>query len=235
MNCDADVAGHDDDGVLEVDGAALAVGQAAVVEDLEQDVEDVRVRLFDLVEEDDLVGPAADGLGELAALFVADVAGGRADQPRDRGFSMYSLMSMRIMRLLVVEEELGERARELGLADAGRAEEDERADGAACGSLRPARARRTASETAATASSWPMTRSWRRSSMWRSFSRSPSIMRVTGMPVQAATTSAMSSASTSSLSSAPRPLESAMRRLLRRRAARPARAGRPYLSSAALP
>ena len=45
-----------------------------VVEDLEQHVEDVGVRLLDLVEEDDGVGPAADGLGELPALVVADVA-----------------------------------------------------------------------------------------------------------------------------------------------------------------
>ena len=49
----ADVAGHDDDGVLEIHGAALAVGDAAVVEHLQQDVEDVVVRLFDLVEQDD--------------------------------------------------------------------------------------------------------------------------------------------------------------------------------------
>ena len=70
----ADVAGHDDDRVLEVHGPALAVGQAAVVEDLEEDVEDVRVGLLDLVEQDDLVRPAADRLGQLAALLVADVA-----------------------------------------------------------------------------------------------------------------------------------------------------------------
>ena len=38
------------DGVLEVDRAALAVGQPAVVEHLQQHVEDVRVRLLDLVE-----------------------------------------------------------------------------------------------------------------------------------------------------------------------------------------
>ena len=42
--------------------------------------------------------------------------------------SWYSLMSMRTIALLVVEHELGERAGELRLADAGRAEEDERAD-----------------------------------------------------------------------------------------------------------
>jgi nicotinamidase-related amidase len=35
------VRGHDHDRILEVDSAALRIGQPAVVEDLEQDVEDV--------------------------------------------------------------------------------------------------------------------------------------------------------------------------------------------------
>jgi hypothetical protein len=43
---------------------------------------------------------------------------------------MYSLMSMRTIASLVVEQELGEGAGQLGLADAGRAEEHERTDGA---------------------------------------------------------------------------------------------------------
>ena len=38
----AEVRGHDDNGVLEVDRAALGIGHAAVVEDLKQDVEDIR-------------------------------------------------------------------------------------------------------------------------------------------------------------------------------------------------
>ncbi len=67
------------------------------------------------------------------------------------------------------------------------------------GSCSPARERRSAVATASTASSWPTTRSCRRSSMWISFSTSPSSRRETGMPVQRATTSATSSASTSSL------------------------------------
>ena len=41
---------------------------------------------------------------------------------------MYSLMSMRTMRGLVVEQERGQRLGQLGLADARRAQEDERAD-----------------------------------------------------------------------------------------------------------
>ena len=112
--------------------------------------------------------------------------------------SWYSLMSMPHHRVLVVEHELGERARELGLADARRAEEHERAD-RPVGSWRPVRARRRAFATAETASSCPITRPWSRSSMWISFSVSPSSRRSTGIPVQRPTTAAMSSSSTSSL------------------------------------
>ena len=43
-------------------------------------------------------------------------------------FSMYSLMSMRTMFVLAVEERLGQRLGQLGLPDAGGAEEDEGAD-----------------------------------------------------------------------------------------------------------
>ena len=66
------------------------------------------------------------------------------------------------------------------------------------GSEIPARERRTASETAFTASRWPMSRSPSRSSMCSSFSDSPCSIRPTGIPVQAATTSAMSVSETSS-------------------------------------
>ena len=86
------------------------------------------MRLLDLVEEDDRVRPAPHGLGELPALLVADVAGRRADQARNR----VPLLVLRHVEPdhgpLVVEHELGEGAGELGLPHAGRAEEDERAD-----------------------------------------------------------------------------------------------------------
>ena len=86
------------------------------------------VRLLDLVEQDHAVRPAPHRLGELAALVVADVAGRRADQPRDRVPLLVLAHVEPHHRVLVVEHELGERARELGLAHAGRAEEDEAAD-----------------------------------------------------------------------------------------------------------
>jgi len=62
------------------------------------------------------------------------------------------------------------------------------------------RLRRTAALTAATASSCPTTRRCKRSSILRSFWISPSINRLTGMPVHLPTTPAISSSSTSSLS-----------------------------------
>ncbi len=74
------------------------------------------------------VRAAAHGLGQLAALVVADVAGRRADEAAD-GVLLHVLRHVDAdHRVLRVEHELGQRARQLGLADAGRAEEQEVAD-----------------------------------------------------------------------------------------------------------
>ncbi|MNM88679.1 hypothetical protein D3C81_1009020 [compost metagenome] len=64
------------------------------------------------------------------------------------------------------------------------------------GSARPARERRTALDTATTASCWPITRLCSSLSMRSSLSRSPSIILATGMPVHLDTTSAISSSVT---------------------------------------
>ena len=122
----AQVRRQDQDRVAEVDRAALAVGQPAVVEHLQQHVEDLRMRLLDLVEQDHRVRAPAHGLGQLTALLVADVAGRGADEPRDGELLAVLAHVDAHHGLLVVEQELGERLRELGLADAGRAEEQER-------------------------------------------------------------------------------------------------------------
>ena len=78
----AGVGRHDQDDVAEVGLAAVVVGQRRVVHHLEQDVEQVRVRLLDLVEHQHGVRRLADRVGQQAALVEADVAGRRADQPR---------------------------------------------------------------------------------------------------------------------------------------------------------
>ena len=86
------------------------------------------VGLLDLVEQEHRVRPAAHGLGQLSALVIADVAGRRAHQPRD-GVLLHVLRHIDPHhRLLGVEQELGQCLGQLGLADACRAKEDERAD-----------------------------------------------------------------------------------------------------------
>ena len=76
----ADVRCHHDHGIAEIDGPSLRISEPPVVHDLQQQVEHVLVRLFDLVEEHDAVGLAAHLFGELAALVKADVARRRADE-----------------------------------------------------------------------------------------------------------------------------------------------------------
>jgi len=69
-----------------------------------------------------------DRLGELAALVEADVAGRRADQSADV-VALHELAHVDLdERVLAAEHELGQRLGQFGLADAGGAEEDERAD-----------------------------------------------------------------------------------------------------------
>src|SRR5262249_3288798 len=122
------VGRHDQDGVLEVHHVPEGVTQPSVVEHLEQHVEHVRMRLLDLVEEHDRVRAPPHLLGEEAALFVADVAGRRAEQARDRELLHVLRHVHADERVLVTEEVLGQRTGKLGLSHAGRAEEDERAD-----------------------------------------------------------------------------------------------------------
>ena len=86
-----DVAGahvrrHDDDGVLEVDHPAIVVGEVALIQHLQQDVEHIRMRLLDFVEQHHAVGLAANRLGQRPRILVAHIARRRADQARHREF-----------------------------------------------------------------------------------------------------------------------------------------------------
>ena len=125
----AEVARHDEQGVAEVDFAAKGVGEAAFFHDLQEHVEDVGVGLFDFVEQDDSVGAAADFLGELAAFFIADIAGGRADEAADVVlFHVFGHVHLD-EGVFGVEHVLGQGAGEEGFADAGGPEKDEAAHG----------------------------------------------------------------------------------------------------------
>src|SRR4029079_14962598 len=106
----------------------LRIREVPVLQDLEEDVEDLGVGLLDLVEQDHAVVLAAPRLGELPPPAEADVAGRGPDEPR-HVVALHELAHVDLdERVLAAEHELGERLRQLRLPDAGRAEEDERAD-----------------------------------------------------------------------------------------------------------
>src|SRR5579862_6867669 len=126
----ADVRRHDDNRVLEVDCVAESVGQLAVFKNLQQDVENIRMRLLDFIEEDNAVRGALDALGELSTFFVAHVSRRRADQLGDRVL-LHELGHIEADEsLFSAEHELRQGAGDFGLADASRSEEQERANGA---------------------------------------------------------------------------------------------------------
>ena len=83
--------------------------------------------LLDLIEQHHRIGPAPNRLGELPGLIVTNVARRRADHPRHGVLLLVLGHVDSHHRLFVVEQELGQRAGEFRLADAGRAEKDEAA------------------------------------------------------------------------------------------------------------
>ena len=125
----AHIGRHDDHGVAEVDRLALAIGQAALLQHLQQDVEDIGVCLLDLVEQHDRVRVATNGLGELAALVVTDVARRATDELGDLELATELGHVEADERVFAAKEILGERLGELGLARAGGTQEDKAAAG----------------------------------------------------------------------------------------------------------
>ena len=77
------IGSHDDDGVLEVDHSALVVGQATIVQYLQEGVEDIRVSLLYLIEENHAIWFAAHSLGQLATLIVSYIPRRRSNQTGD--------------------------------------------------------------------------------------------------------------------------------------------------------
>ena len=126
----AQVGSQDDHRVLEVHGAALTVGDAAVVQHLQQDVEHVGVGLFHLIEQHHAVGLAAHSLGQLAALFITDISRRRTDQTADAELlHIFGHVDAHHVAL-IVKQSLCQRLGQFGLADTGGAQEQEAADGA---------------------------------------------------------------------------------------------------------
>ena len=124
----AEVRRHDDDGVAQIDALAAAIGEPALVERLQEQIEQARARLLHLVEQDDGVRVVLQLIRQDPAALAADDAARHADQLVHGDAAVLILGHVDADHLLLVaEQERRDRLRELGLADAGRAEEQQHA------------------------------------------------------------------------------------------------------------
>ncbi len=72
---------HDDHGIPEIHGPALGISKPSVLHHLQQDMEDIRVCLFDLIKEHNRVRALPDSLCQLAGLLIAHISWGRSQKP----------------------------------------------------------------------------------------------------------------------------------------------------------
>ncbi len=102
----------------------MAVGGPAIVEDLQQDVEHIRVGLFHFIKEDNGVGLAPDCLGELPAFFIAHIAWRGTNQAADGKFLHVFCHIDADQHLFIVKQAFCQGFGQLRLADTGGTEEN---------------------------------------------------------------------------------------------------------------
>ena len=122
----AGIGGHDQHDIAEIDLLAVVVGQLAVVHDLQQQVEDIRMRLLDLVEQQHGVRVLVHVVRQQPALVEADIARRRTDQAAD-GVALHVFRHVEAVQRQT--HGISELLRRLRLADTGRAGEQVGADG----------------------------------------------------------------------------------------------------------
>ena len=83
------------------------------------------MRLLDFIEQDDRVGLSSDCLSQLATLIVTYVSRRCTDQTSRTEFLLILTHVDTGHHVLVVEEVIGQRLRQLGLTYTGRSQEDE--------------------------------------------------------------------------------------------------------------
>ena len=76
----------DHDGILEVHSSSLVVGQTTIVQQLQQDVEHVRMSLFDFIEQYNAVRLPPYGFRQLTAFIIANISRRRSDKSGDGVF-----------------------------------------------------------------------------------------------------------------------------------------------------
>ena len=125
----AHVGGHDDHGVFEIHPPPLGIGEDPVLQNLQQHVEHIRMRLFDLIKQHHRIGLAADFFGQLPPFIIPHIAGRRAHQPGNRVLLHVFRHIQPDHGVFVSKHGLGQRLAQLRLAHARRSQEDKGTDG----------------------------------------------------------------------------------------------------------
>src|SRR5437773_1154716 len=67
-------------GILEINGHAMRVGETTLVQNLQKQVKDFRMGLLDLIKQNDAVGTTTNGLGQLPSLIITNISRRSTDQ-----------------------------------------------------------------------------------------------------------------------------------------------------------
>ena len=116
----ADIRCHNYNGIFKVDFSALRVGNSALVENLQKNVENVGVRFFDFIKKHYRIRFSPYFFGELTALLKAYISRRRTDEFRHVEFVHIFAHINPDNRVFVAEHRLGKRFAKLGFAYAGR-------------------------------------------------------------------------------------------------------------------
>ena len=116
------VGGHHDDDMTKIRLATVVVGERAVIHDLQQQIEHIRMGFLHLVEQQYRVRMLRDRFRQQPALIEADVSGRSTDQARD-GVAFHVFGHVEPNELDAERDR--ELPRHLGLAHAGGAREQE--------------------------------------------------------------------------------------------------------------
>ena len=81
-----EVRGHNDDRITEVDRSPLPVSQTPIIQYLQQNVEDIRMRFFHFIQQDDGIRTTTHRFGQVATFFITDISRRRTNQTRHRVF-----------------------------------------------------------------------------------------------------------------------------------------------------
>ena len=76
----ADIGGEDENGVSAIHNTPFAVRDTPIVQHLEQNIENIMVCFFDLIQKDHRIGVATDRLGQLPTLLITHITRWRPDQ-----------------------------------------------------------------------------------------------------------------------------------------------------------